>query len=83
MTGSAVPYSQSANLSVLPLPYSTGTGGNTAQYESIGPYQMHGGRRRRTNRKRNLAKRRYRTLRKFHMKSKSRSQPKSWLSFLR
>ena len=82
MTGSAVPYSQSTNLTVLPVPYSIGTGGNTALYESTRAYQIHGGRRRRTNRKRDLVKRRQRTFRQFRIKSKTRSRPKSWFSFL-
>jgi len=82
MPGSAVPYSQSTNLTVLPVPYSTGISGNTAQYESTGTYQMYGGKRRRTNRKRNLTKRRNRTFRQFHIKSKTRSMPKYWFNFL-
>ena len=38
-----VPYVDSQNLKVLPDNLSTGTGGNTAQYESTGSYNMHGG----------------------------------------
>jgi len=40
----AVPYAGSEHLTVLPQDYlSVGTGGNTAQYESTGSYNMHGG----------------------------------------
>lgn len=36
-------YYDSQDLKVLPQNLSTGTGGNTAQYESTGSYNMHGG----------------------------------------
>jgi hypothetical protein len=84
MTGSAAPYSQVGNLTVLPQPYSTGTGGNTAQYASTGVYTIHGGKykSRRTNRKRDLYRRRQRTLHNFNKKSRASKQSRSFLSFL-
>ena len=79
MPGAAVPYSQSTDLTVLPQPYSTGTGGNTVQYESAGGSRRH---RRLTRHKRRLTRRRQRTLHNFKKKSRASKQSRSFLSFL-